>query len=114
MTYSSASNMSRQRYTQKNQNTVSFAREKTSLGPVSNAIIVLVITCLIGMIYLTQVTKTNAFSYQIDRLEQQQSQLKEDQKDLELKAARMRSIDSETVANAADELVSTQPTATIR
>lgn len=106
--------MNRQRYSSKNKNTVSYADKQMGLGPISNAVIVLIMACLIGMIYLTQITKTNSFSYEIDRLQQQQSQLKEDQKDLDLTTARLRTLDSESVSNAAEKLVTTQPTATLR
>ncbi len=96
------------------QNAVSFRNESSRLGPVSNAIVLIVLTCLIGLVYLTQVTKTNAYSYQIQDLQSKQSGLKEEQKDLELTAARLKSIDSEAVAKASSELVSVAPTATIQ
>ncbi len=105
--------MSRQRYATNNQNTVSLAKERASLGPISNAVLVLVMACLIGMIYLAQVTKTNSFSYEIDRLNQRQAQLKEDQKNLDLTAARLRSVDSAAVSKASERLVSSQPVATL-
>lgn len=114
MTYLAASSSNRQRYSQKNKNTVSYATKQASLGPMSNAIIILIMACLIGLIYLTQITKTNSFSYEIDRLQQQQAQLKEDQKDLDLTAARLRTLDSDSISQASDRLVSTQPTKTLR
>lgn len=113
MTYSSSISVNRQRYSSRGQNAVSFKSDSKRLGPVSNAITLLVLVCLIGLVYLTQVTKTNSFSYDINSLEQRQSQLKEDQKDLELTAARLRSVDSAKVAEAAKALVSVAPTATI-
>jgi len=64
-------------------------------------------------VYLTQVTKTNAFSYDINQLETKQSALKEDQKNLEITAARLRSVDSAKVTAAAESLVSVAPSATI-
>jgi hypothetical protein len=69
--------------------------------------------CLIGLVYLTQVTKTNSFSYEINSLEQKQTQLKEEQKDLELTAARLRAVDSDRLAKAAQGLVSVAPSGTI-
>jgi hypothetical protein len=113
MTYSSASSVSRQRFSSRGQNAVSFKSESKRLGPVSNAIVLLVMVCLIGLVYLTQVTKTNSFSYEINSLEQKQSQLKEDQKDLELTAARLRAVDSERLAEASKGLVSAAPSGTI-
>ncbi len=113
MTYSSAASVNRQRFSTRGQNAVSFKNEDKRLGPISNAIVLLVMVCLIGLVYLTQVTKTNSFSYQIDRLEQQKAELKEEQKDLELTAARLRSVESAKVAKAAEGLVSVAPSGTI-
>ena len=113
MTYSSTASVNRQRFSTRGQNAVSFKSEDKRLGPISNAIVLLVMVCLIGLVYLTQVTKTNSFSYEIDRLEQQQSQLKEEQKNLELTAARLQSIESERVAKASEGLVSVAPSGTI-
>lgn len=114
MTYSTSLSVGKSRFTSRGQNAVSFRNESTRLGPVSNAIVLIVLTCLIGLIYLTQVTKTNAYSYQIQELETKQSSLREEQKDLELTAARLRSIDSQAVANASANLVSVAPTGTIQ
>lgn len=113
MTYSSTASVNRQRFSTRGQNAISFKNEEKRLGPISNAIVLLVMVCLIGLVYLTQVTKTNSFSYEIDRLQQQQSELKEEQKDLELTAARLRSVESSKVAQAAEGLVSVAPSGTI-
>jgi Tfp pilus assembly protein PilN len=113
MTYSTSVSVNRQRFSARGQNAVSFKSENKRLGPISNAIVLVVMICLIGLVYLTQVTKTNSFSYKIDTLERQQSQLKEEQKDLELTAARLRAVDSERVARAAQALVSVAPSGTI-
>ena len=114
MTYSSAVSVSKQRYASRNTNVVSFKKASKRLGPVTNAITVLVMVCLIGLVYLTQVTKTNSYSYDINELQQQQSQLKEEQKDLELTAARLRSVDSDKVTRASEGLVTTAPSGTIQ
>lgn len=113
MTYSSAASVNRQRFATRGQNAVTFKQESRRLGPVSNAVVLLVMVCLLGLVYLTQVTKTNSFSYEINELEKTQSQLREEQKDLELTAARLRSVDSEQVARASASLVPVSPTATI-
>ena len=113
MTYSPSASVSRQRYSTRGQNAVSFKTESKRLGPVSNAIALLVMVCLIGLVYLTQVTKTNSFSYEINSLEQKQTQLKEEQKDLELTSARLRAVDSDRLAKAAQGLVSVGPSGTI-
>ena len=113
MTYSSSIQVNRQRFSSRGQNAVSFKNESKRLGPVSNTIVLLVMVCLIGLVYLTQVTKTNSFSYDINQLETKQSALKEDQKNLEITAARLRSVDSAKVAEASASLVSIAPSGTI-
>ena len=113
MTYSSAVSVNRQKYTVRNNNVVSFKKTTKRLGPVTNTITVLVMVCLIGLVYLTQVTNTNSFSYEINALNQAQSQLKEEQKDLELTAARLRSVDSSRISSASSQLVDSTPSGTI-
>ncbi len=105
--------MGKSRFATRGQNAVSFRNDSKRLGPVTNAIVLIVLTCLIGLVYLTQVTKTNAYSYQIQELQTKQTTLKEEQKDLELTAARLRSIDSEAVAKASASLASVTPAGTI-
>ena len=114
MTYSSSISVGRSRFATRGQNAVSFRNESNRLGPVSNAIVMLVLICLIGLVYLTQVTKTNEYSYQIRELQNERSALQEEQKDLELTAARLQSIDSVAAAEAAGGLVSVAPSGTIQ
>jgi hypothetical protein len=116
MTYSTSLSIGKSRYASRGQNAVSFSanQDKTRLGPVSNAIVLVVLVCLIGLVYLTQVTKTNAYSYEIQDLQTKQTALIDEQKDLELTAARLQSIDSAAVAKASESLVSVAPTATIQ
>lgn len=113
MTYSSSINVGRSRFSARGQNAVSLRSESNRLGPISNAIVLLVLICLIGLVYLTQVTKTNEYSYQIEELQTQQTALKEEQKDLELTAARLRSVDATASADKSG-LVSVAPTQVIR
>lgn len=114
MTYSSAVSIRRQRFSARGQNAVTFKTSSKRLGPVTNTIVLLAVICLLGLVYLTQVTKTNSYSYQIDQLEQRQSALKEEQKDLELSAARLRAIDETRLSAAAQELVAITPAGTIQ
>lgn len=100
----------RSRFTTRGQNAVSFRSDDKRLGPISNAIILVVLLCLIGLVYLTQVTRTNAYSYQISELQTKQSQLLEEQKDLELTAARLKASDTSSASNG---LVSVAPSGTI-
>ncbi|HJQ08856.1 MAG TPA: hypothetical protein VJ836_05250 [Candidatus Saccharimonadales bacterium] len=115
MTYSSSLAVGRKSaFTSRNQNGVAFRSEAKTLGPISNSIILIVLGLLLGMLYLTQVTKTNAFGYQINSLEQQQAQLNAEHDDLQVAAARLQSVDRVQSSDVAKGLVSIAPAATIR
>ncbi|MEI6755986.1 MAG: hypothetical protein WCK80_03185 [bacterium] len=114
MTYSSSLASNRTRYRGRNQNTVRFQAQTRVLGPVSNTIILIVLACLLGLLYLTQVTKTNAYGYQINGLQQQQSKLKAEHDDLEVASARLQSMSRTQNSTVAKGLVSVAPTTTVR
>ena len=113
MTYSSSLSMSRQRFAQKNQNTTSFKSANKQIGPVSNTIILIVLMCLLGLLYLTQVTKTNAYSYQINELTQEQAVLQEERRELEITSARLQALDRVKDSEVADGLVGVAPSGTV-
>lgn len=106
--------MNRTRFAGRNQNLVSARAQTRTLGPVSNTITLIVLACLLGLLYLTQVTKTNAFGYQINALEQQQSQLNAEHDDLAVASARLQSLSRVQNSPAAKNLVSVAPEATIQ
>ena len=114
MTYSSSVAMSRRPQYRRNQNAVSFLSRAQTLGPVSNTIILIVLLCLIGLLYLTQVTKTNGYGYTINNLQQLQSELKSQKADLEVNAARLQSLDRVSSSEVAKSLVSTPPSGTVQ
>jgi hypothetical protein len=106
--------MNRSRYPARNQNSVSFRVQARTLGPVSNTIILIVLACLLGLLYLTQVTKTNAYGYQINDLQQQQAQLKSEHDNLEVASAQLQSLGRVQNSAVAKNLVSVAPSATVQ
>lgn len=114
MTYSSALSMSRGQYSGRNQNVVSFASSERRLGPISNTIILVVLACLLGLLYLTQVTKTNALGYQINDLQSKQSALKSEHDNLELASARSQSLDRVQHSSVAKDMVAVAPSGTVQ
>jgi hypothetical protein len=114
MTYSSSLAMNRSRYQGRNQNSVNFRAQARTLGPISSTITLIVLACLLGLLYLTQVTKTNAYGYQINALQQQQASLKSQHDDLEVASARLQSLSRVGSSAVAKNLVSVAPSATIR
>lgn len=113
MTYSNSVAASRRGYLRRNQNSVTFAKRGRILGPISNSVILLVLACLIGLLYLTQVTKTNSYGYTINNLQQEQAQLKSQKADLEVTSARLQSLDRVASSSVAKDLVSVAPAGSI-
>ena len=114
MTYSSSLAMNRNRFSGRNQNSVNFQAQTRVLGPVSNTIILIVLACLLGLLYLTQVTKTNAYGYQINNLQQKQSQLSSEHDDLEVASARLQSLDRVKNSEVAKSLTAVAPSGTVK
>ena len=114
MTYSSSLAMSRSRFSGRNQNEVSFRVQERTLGPISNTIILIVLACLLGLLYLTQVTKTNAYGYQINSLQQQSATLQSQHDDLEVASARLQSLPRVQNSSVAKSLTAVAPSDTIQ
>lgn len=106
--------MGRQRQIGRNQNAVSFRNKERTLGPVSNTIILIVLACLLGLLYLTQVTKTNAYGYQINDLQEQQTQLSAEREDLEVASARLQALDRVENSETAKNMTAIAPSGSVR
>lgn len=119
MTYSSSLSMSRQQrlsgqFATRGQNAVDFRNRSTRLGPISNTVTLIVLACLLGLLYLTQVTKTNAYGYQLDSLTTEQAQLKTDHDNLEVEAARRQSLDKARNSAQATAMAPVTPSGTVQ
>lgn len=113
MTYSSSLSAGRQHYAVRGQNAVSFRATERTLGPISNTVILIVLACLLGLLYLTQVTKTNAFGYQISDLKDKHSQLQTEHDELQVASARLQSLDRVEKSAVATAMVPTSPSETL-
>lgn len=113
MTYSSSLAMGRQRFTNKNRNTTSLVQKETKLGPISNTIVLVVLSCLLGLLYLTQVTKTNALGYKINSLQEERSVLQGEHDDLQIASARLQALDRIKNSETAKNMVSLAPSGVV-
>lgn len=114
MTYSSALAVNRQQYIKKNQNSTIHKHQKHRIGPVTNTVLLVVMSCLVGLLYLSQVSKTNSYGYRIEALKKEASSLKEQKNDLEIEAARLMSLDREKNSTTSSGLVSVVPNVTLQ
>jgi cell division protein FtsL len=113
MTYSSSLAMNRNRYSGRNKNSISFSLTDRKIGPVSNTIILVVLACLLGLIYLTQVTKTNTYGYQIESLQSKQMQLENQKQNLEVSQAQLQSLSRVQNSSVAKSMVAVTPSGTV-
>ncbi|MDQ3123321.1 MAG: hypothetical protein M3Q14_01400 [bacterium] len=114
MTYSSSLAMSRQSYARRGQNAVAFKRENRGFGPVSNTIILIILGCILGLLYLTQVTKTNAFGYKINELRSEASTLQTEHDELEVASARLQSLERAKNSDVSKNMVSVAPSSVVQ
>jgi hypothetical protein len=111
MTYGKSVTLSRAASYQRNRNVVSLQANRTGFGPVANGVIIVLILCLLGLVYLTQVTKTNALGYKVNELSTQQEQLSEEHASLELESVRLQNLERIKNSEVAKNLQQAQPTA---
>jgi len=75
----------------RNQNLVPF-QSGTRLGPIANAVLIAVLIALLGLLYLMQLAKTGSFSYEINQIDVQKTQLAAEQDNLKVENARLQSL----------------------
>ncbi|RWZ79459.1 MAG: hypothetical protein EOT04_01570 [Candidatus Chaera renei] len=90
----------------RNQNTVAFGGAKT-LGPVAHTVLLVLMLAVLGLIYLTQITKTSSYGYQINNLENKRSELISQRQDLQVENARLQALERVQQSSVAQTL--TQP-----
>jgi len=81
----------------RNQNTVAFA-SNVKLGPVTHTVLVALMITVLGLIYLTQATRTTSYDYEAQKIDSKIAELKNEKSDLEVENARLTAL--ETVRNS--------------
>ena len=115
MTYSSSLALGRKTAVYgRNKNSQAFRSQEKALGPISNTIILIVLALVLGLLYLTQVTKTNAYGYEINGLREEQARLDAEHNDLAVASARLQSVERVQNSEEAKALVSVAPSATVQ
>ncbi len=97
----------------RNQNTVAFAHT-AKLGPVSHTVLIAVMVAVLGLIYLTQITKTSSYGYAIENLNTQKSELVAKKSELEVESARLKSLKKVSTSEIAKNLTAPASTDYIR
>lgn len=69
------------------------ASQPRALPAVNNLVLYIVLGCLLGLVYLVQVTSINAKGYQVDHLSEQATALQAQNDDLTLAGAQAQNLD---------------------
>lgn len=99
-----------ERQWRRNQNTVAYATT-AKLGPIAHTVIIALMIAVLGLIYLTQVTKTSFFGYQLNDKQTQLDTLATERQNLEIENARLQALErvkNSDVAKAMTTPVSTE------
>jgi hypothetical protein len=81
----------------RNQNTARFT-SNVKLGPVTHTVLVALMITVLGLIYLTQATRTTGYDYEAQAIDQKIAELSTKQTYLEIENARLTAL--ETVKNS--------------
>lgn len=93
----------------RNQNTIKF-QLREGLGPVTSIVLVILLLSVLGLIYLTQITKTSNYGYQVNELRQQRSELQEKRAALQVETARLESLQRVKQSDVAAGMVQPEKT----
>ena len=99
MTYSTYTAARLGQPTRRNRNLSAHAAT-ASMGPITTSLLLAVIIGVLALLYLTQITKTSVYGYQVNNLSSQHDELVARGQELQVEAARLQSI-----ANISDRRV---------
>lgn len=111
MTYGKNINISRSSAYKRNHNVITARAGRSTIGPVTNIIVLVILACLLGLIYLTQLTKTNSLGYQVNDLLEKQTTLKEEYASLQIDSVRLQNLDRVKNSQTAQAMTESRPTA---
>ena len=102
-------NSRRQQNWSRNQNTVAYV-SAIKLGPVAHTVLVALMITVLGLIYLTQATRTTSYDYETQKIDSQIAELNSQKSDLQIENARLTAL--ETVKNSSVASTMTTPAST--
>ncbi|MDO4870779.1 MAG: hypothetical protein Q3996_01665 [Candidatus Saccharibacteria bacterium] len=84
---------------------ISAYQSTIKLGPISNTVLLCVSLATLGLLYLTQVTKTTGYDYEINKVDVAISELTSQKTDLEIEKARLTALASAQNSAVAKNMV---------
>ncbi len=99
----------RQQNWSRNQNTTRF-QSNVKLGPVAHTVLVALMIIVLGLIYVTQATRTTSYDYEAQKIDNQIADYNEQKSELEVENARLTAL--ETIKNSSVAKEMTSPSST--
>lgn len=97
----------------RNQNTVAFV-SPVKLGPVAHTVLIALMITVLGLIYLTQATRTTSYDYEAQKIDSQIAELTTKKGDLEVENARLTALENVQNSNVAKAMTTPASTDYVR
>ncbi len=94
---------------QRNQNTVAYTAP-VKMGPITHTVLVALMVAVLGLIYLSQITKSSTFGYTLQQQSDTLASLSAEEQDLKIENARLQALNTVKDSNVAK--VMTTPVST--
>lgn len=88
----------------RNRNYVKNSGSTSALGPVTNILFIAVLVSILGLIYLTQVTKTSSYGYEVNGLKTTRQELVKENQSLQVESARLQALQTIKTSSVAKGL----------
>ncbi len=88
----------------RNRNYVKHGSKTATLGPVTNILFIAVLVSILGLIYLTQVTKTSSYGYEVNELKTTRQDLVKENQSLRVESARLQALQTIKTSSVAKSL----------
>lgn len=88
----------------RNRNYVKSGSSTSVLGPVTNLLFIAVLVSILGLIYLTQVTKTSSYGYEVNGLKNTRQELVKENQSLQVESARLQALQTIKTSSVAKNL----------
>ncbi len=103
----------RQQNWSRNQNTTRFVTS-VKLGPVAHTVLIALMITVLGLIYLTQATRTTSYDYQSQKIDSQIADLNTQKSDLQVENARLTALQTTKDSSVAQAMTAPASTAYVK
>jgi len=93
----------RQQNWSRNQNTTRF-QSSVKLGPIAHTVLVALMIIVLGLIYVTQATRTTGYDYEAQQVDSQIAELTDETNELKIENARLTALETIKNSNVAREM----------